>query len=169
MKQLFIFLFFLPSVLFADIQCPNGYRLWNVFPDLGYKKIVFSRTGSCPTGYSVMTASPKKWFCNTDTNFPTGCNGASYSLDKTTLSDCASVAPDAVGETKCILTPPLCDFATFVCTSANVSNNLFADKNTSHAIAIKSGADTCYINLEPGQSSDAINIRMDGTVYHSIN
>ena len=111
-----------------------------------------------------MTASPKKWFCNTDTNFPTGCNGASYSLDKTTLSDCASVAPDAVGETKCILTPPLCDFATFVCTSANVSNNLFADKNTSHAIAIKSGADTCYINLEPGQSSDAINIRMDDTI-----
>lgn len=41
MKQLFIFLFFLPSVLFADIQCPDGYRLWNVFPDLGYKKLFF--------------------------------------------------------------------------------------------------------------------------------
>ena len=169
MKRILILCFFVPRTVFADMHCPDGYRLWNVFPDLGYKKIVFSRTGSCPTGYSVMAASPKKWFCNTDANFSTGCNGASYSLDKTTLSDCASVAPDAVGETKCILTPPLCDAATFIRTSAGISNNLFANKNTEHAIVIKIAGKTCYANLEQGHSVDAINVRIFDNVYHTIN
>lgn len=169
MKQSILFLLFMPSVLFADMQCPSGYRLWNVFPDLGYKKIIFSRTGSCPTGYSIMVASPKTYFCNTDNNSPTGCNGARYSLDKTTLPDCSSVTSDAVGESKCILTPPLCDFATFIHTSVNVSNNLFANKNTEHAIAISLEKGTCYINTELGQSPEAINVRLLDGVYHSIN
>ena len=46
---------------------------------------------------------------------------------------------------------------------------LWADKNTTPALHVRYNGTVCYINLEPGNAANAINVEYGGVVYHTVN
>ncbi len=63
----------------------------------------------------------------------------------------------------------LCDAGiTSLKTSNGYIFDLFAGKNTDHAIAVMYNNVLCYADLVPGHESGTMNIGMDGAVYHTF-
>ena len=52
-------------------------------------------------------------------------------------------------------------------TSTGYKFDLFASKNTSHAIHVKSGDTVCYADLISGASTGTMNLSLDGVTYHA--
>lgn len=53
---------------------------------------------------------------------------------------------------------------------ADVSANIFAERNTRPAMVIQSDdTTTCYIDLVPGRAGNTINVEFNGNIYHTVN
>ena len=53
-------------------------------------------------------------------------------------------------------------------TSGGLSFPLYADKSTSPSIHIKYNNMVCYVDLESGSATGAINVKYNGVVYHAV-
>ncbi|MDW2958723.1 MAG: hypothetical protein R8M37_02845 [Alphaproteobacteria bacterium] len=53
-------------------------------------------------------------------------------------------------------------------TSGGLSFPLYSDKSTSPSIHIKYNDMVCYVDLESGGASNAINVKYNGVVYHTV-
>lgn len=54
-------------------------------------------------------------------------------------------------------------------TGSGLSYQLWADKNTTPALHVRYNGTVCYINLEPGNAPNSINVKYGGVVYHTVN
>ncbi|MBQ4070443.1 MAG: hypothetical protein IJD52_03685 [Alphaproteobacteria bacterium] len=88
-------------------------------------------------------------------------------VDTTDIPNCS----DDTSGPYCLMsrTVPCASGITVLRTSSGVSVPLWGDKQTSPAIHVRYNDVTCYGNLESGQSANAINLKYNGTVYHTIN
>ena len=88
-------------------------------------------------------------------------------VDTTDIPNCS----DDTSGSYCLIshTVPCASGITVLRTSSGVSVPLWGDKQTSPAIHVRYNDITCYGNLESGQSANAINLKYNGTVYHTIN
>ena len=88
-------------------------------------------------------------------------------VDTTDIPNCS----DDTSGPYCLIsrTVPCASGITVLRTSSGVSVPLWGDKQTSPAIHVRYNDVTCYGNLESGQSANAINLKYNGTVYHTIN
>lgn len=88
-------------------------------------------------------------------------------VDTTDIPNCS----DDTSGPYCLIsrTVPCTSGITVLRTSSGVSVPLWGDKQTSPAIHVRYNDVTCYGNLESGQSANAINLKYNGTVYHTIN
>lgn len=53
-------------------------------------------------------------------------------------------------------------------TSTGLSVPLYAEKETFPSLCVRYNNTMCYVDLEPGQASGAINIKYNGVVYHTV-
>ena len=76
----------------------------------------------------------------------------------------------SVGATgACWLVRALCGAGiTKLNTSGGLSFPLYSDKSTSPSIHIKYNNMVCYVDLESGSATGAINVKYNGVVYHTV-
>ncbi len=85
-------------------------------------------------------------------------------------NNCPWVCNDDFGRTAADTCAPLCTAGiTTLNTSTGIRAPLFAVANTSPAIHIKNNNGTCHADLIPGTGENAIHIRYNGQVYHTMN
>ncbi len=88
-------------------------------------------------------------------------------VETTDIPDCNS---DTTGS-YCLIknVVPCTSGITVLRTSSGVSVPLWGEKQTSPAIHVQYNNVTCYGNLESGQSANAINLKYNGAIYHTVN
>ena len=82
-------------------------------------------------------------------------------------NDCPWECDAGYGRTKNDTCEPLCDAGiTKLNTSNGLSYNIYAERHTTPSINLLRNNTVCYINLESGSATNAINIQHGNTVYH---
>ena len=82
-------------------------------------------------------------------------------------NDCPWECDAGYGRTKNDTCEPLCDAGiTKLNTSNGLSYNIYAERHTTPSINLLRNNMVCYINLESGSATNAINIQHGNTVYH---
>ncbi len=105
--------------------------------------------------------------CSICTNGP---ENSYYTTPIWANAQCPWLCNDGFGLTSINTCAPMCDAGiTKLNTSTGVVAPLFATANTSPALHIKNDKGTCHADLIPGTGQNAIHIRYDGQVYHTMN
>ena len=89
------------------------------------------------------------------------------------VSDIPQCDTDTSGEFCLIggapLAAPCAAGVTTLRTGTGLTIPLWADKNTTPALHVRYNGTVCYINLEPGNAPNSINVEYGGVVYHTVN
>ena len=160
----------------SSVLCPPGQ-----FPANG--TCTAYSAGTCPDGMLNTTASSA-----TSTTWATMTNGAcptNYTEQEITAIEfaCDSYVSRVTSETPaCLLMcnngliftevnscAALCSEHNKLKTSTGLEFPMYSSKQITPSINIKVGKNVCYVNLVPGSESDAIQIKYDEQIYHTVN
>ena len=121
-------------------------------------------------GTSPFIAGPRISSCTTQTqcaNAPTN----SYYTESGFNNDCPWNCKEDFGQTVYDTCMPLCKSTGHKTLNAGtkISVPMFAERNTTPSLIFKfHDNNICYVDLTPGNTTDAIHVLFKGTVYHSM-
>ena len=160
----------------SSVLCPPGQ-----YPANG--TCTAYSAGTCPDGMLNTTASS-----GTSTTWTTMTNGAcptNYTEQEITAIEfaCDSYISRVTSETPaCLLMcnngliftevnscAALCNEHNKLKTSTGLEFPMYSSKQITPSINVKVGKNVCYVNLVPGSESDAIQIKYDEQIYHTVN
>ncbi len=160
----------------SSVLCPPGQ-----FPANG--TCTAYSAGTCPDGMLNATDSSA-----TSTTWATMTNGAcptNYTEQEITAIEfaCDSYISRVTSETPaCLLMcnngliftevnscATLCNEHNKLKTSTGLEFPMYSSKQITPSINIKVGKNVCYVNLVPGSETDAIQIKYDEQIYHTVN
>lgn len=99
---------------------------------------------------------------------------AIYGLTDSCPNDAMSLDPSGIvcnpgyGVTDAGKCRQLCAAGITVLHAGSLSIPLYATKNTTHTINIGYKSSVCYGSLAPGAAANALNLNLNGDIYHSI-
>ncbi len=114
--------------------------------------------GACPTNYTEQEITAIEFACDSYISRVTSetpacllmCNNG---LIFTEVNSCAA----------------LCNEHNKLKTSTGLEFPMYASKQITPSLNIKVGKNVCYVNLVPGSETDAIQIKYDEQIYHTVN
>lgn len=121
------------------------------YVDMGSDGVIaaIDANSSCPSGYDSLWSYQKCNASTTDTVCTTLCNGGM-------LETGAGYCSAACGNGLSVL--HVGDSLTFP---------LYGTKTTQPSLIVANGSGQCYVNLAPGNTTGAIHIRYNNTIYHT--
>lgn len=138
----------LGTITHTQGDCPDGYLDLAVNDDSFFK---LNTSGACSGGYKYTTAQCKSEMPDSPMICGILCEDG---LEYTDVGTCSALC---AGEHKTLRT------------NTGLSYPLYATKSVTPSLNIKSGDTTCYINLISGTQTDAINIKYNNKIYHTVN
>ena len=140
---------------------PVGHGYWS--PDSNARRTM------CATGtHTATTTSASANECAPCTNLPANGEYTGPNTDDETPV-CPFQCNSGYGRTESNQCNKLCQSGISELHIDAHIFNVYANKNTGHALHVKYNDDICYISLGDGNRNNALNIKVDDRIYHTIN